>query len=161
MNEGRLSAERNFKVGERLFFNYFYQARGPNPIQSFPNTRWIYLASDSKHATQARIVKDFKQIIAKDWKNNPQFAKAYSLMHDGDLGQWNTVFAYSEDGQQIIVTQKDLDDFRSGAVVIFVLVQIPYKDDGKWHYLRRCQFLVPPAVVPAVWHFCDSFNDSD
>jgi hypothetical protein len=69
------SPERNFHVGEQLFFNYFIKALGPNPIQVFANSRWIYLEPDVKDETQQKVVKDFRQRVAREWKAQPKFAK--------------------------------------------------------------------------------------
>jgi len=160
-NGHTFSAERNFRIGELVHFNYFLKARGPNPIQVFASGQSIYLEPDAKETTQKRIVKEFKQTIAREWKANPEFATNYTVMHEADGGQWNTAFAYTEDGNRRLVTQKDLDDFRTGAVRVFVILQIPYKDNGALHHLRSCQYLVPPATVLGVWHFCDYFNNSD
>ena len=157
---GSISPERNFRVGEQLFFNYFYKAIGPNPIQVFASSRWIYLEPDVEDKTQQKVVKDFKERIMKEWKTQPKFAKSYTLMYQGE-GQFNSAFAHNEEGGHRSITQEELDDFTSGAVRIFVVIQIPYKDSGKWHYLRTCRYLVPPATIPGVWHFCDYFTNSD
>jgi hypothetical protein len=153
--------ERNFHIGEQLFFNYSYKAMGPNPIQVFAGSRWVYLEPDAGDDIQQEIIKNFKERAAREWEANPRFAENYTLMHAGDRGQWNTAFSYTEEGKKRMVMQKDLDDLRTGAVRVLVVIQIPYKDNAEWHYLRTCQYLVPPAMVPAVWHFCDHFTNSD
>jgi len=104
------------------------------------------------------MIEGFKERIATELKARPQLANSYTLMHEG---QWNTAFAHAEDGTRRLITQRDLDDFRTGTVRIFVVIRIPYKDNAEWHNLRTGQYLVPPATVPAIWHFCDYFTDSD
>ena len=159
--DGRnISPERNFHEGDKLFFNYWYKAVGPNPIQVYAGSRWVYLQPDAGDDVQQEVVKDFKGRLTKEWKDHPRFAENYTLMHEGD-SQWNTAFAYTGEGKDRLVKQKDLDDFKAGSVRVLVVIQIPYKDNGEWHYLRTCQYLVPPATVPAVWHFCEHFTNSD
>jgi len=155
-----LLPERNFHEGDKLFFNYWYKAVGPNPVQVYAGSRWVYLKPSAGDDVQQEIVKNFEGRLKKEWKDHPHFAENYTLMHEGD-SQWNTAFAYTEDGKDRIVKQKDLDDIKTGAVRVLLVIQIPYKDNGEWHYLRTCLYLVPPATVPAVWHFCDYFTNSD
>jgi hypothetical protein len=160
-SSGSLSPERNFRIGDQLRFNFSYKALGPNLIHVFSTSRWIYVEPDSSDATQEGIVRDFEQHVARDWKEKPRLKEIYTQMHEGDGGQWNTAFAYTEDRNPRLVTQADLDNFRTGAAVVFVVVQIPYKDNEKWHYLKTCQYLIPPGTLPAVWHFCNYFTNSD
>jgi hypothetical protein len=153
--------ERNFRVGERIFFNYFLKVIGPNPIQVFAQSRRIYLESDVSDETEQEVVKDFEQRVARDWKTQPKFAKNYTLMYPGSNGDFNSAFTYNEDGTPRLITQNDLDDFKTGTVTVFVVIQVPYKDNNKWRYLRTCQYLLPPATIPEVWHSCDYFTNSD
>ena len=97
--------------------------------------------------TQRTMIEGFKERIATELKARPQLVNSYTLMHEG---QWNTAFAHAEDGRGRLITQKDLDDFRTGTVRIFVVIRIPYKENTEWHNLRTCQYLVPPATVRAI-----------
>jgi hypothetical protein len=60
-----------------------------------------------------------------------------------------------------IITQDDLDKFKSGAEVSVVMAVLTYKDGDKIHHLRQCLWLQPPAQPPGIWHFCEGFPDSD
>jgi hypothetical protein len=156
--------ERNFRVDEEMYFNYFFRALGPNPIQVFASSQWIYLEPNASAETQNKVVKAFKQRIARNLKAHPEFAENGTSMYEKGIDQWNSVFTsdkQDEDGKHRLVAQQDLENFKLGTVRVIVLIQVPYKDNGKWHYLRTCQYLVPPATIPEVWHFCDYFINSD
>jgi hypothetical protein len=166
---GQVHSERMFRVNEELFFNYLFKAAGPNPIQVYFNSALVYLRGDDSYGTQRRVIEDFKARMRNTQRVlRPEIAKNYRTMREGDGGAFNSVFAFTGEqnrslGQHYRLTQKDLDSIANRSLVTFVLIEIPYKDAGKWHYLRTCQYPVhgPVNDNPGIWKFCYYFTDSD
>jgi hypothetical protein len=158
-DKGQLLPDQNFLVGDKIFFNYYYKATGPNPIELKQAAGWLYLEADFGPETQRKLVTDFTTRLSEERKQHSIAAEAATLM-PGDQ-RWGSVFAATEDKQYRLVTRNDLDKLRAGTEIAFVFVELSYTDSGKRHHLRTCQFLQPPATPPGIWHYCESFNQSD
>jgi hypothetical protein len=158
-DKGQLLLDQNFQVGDKIFFNYYYKATGPDPVELKEVARWLYLESDSGPETQRKMIADFKKGLNEDRKKHLITTEPSTLM-PGDQ-RWSSVYAATEDRQYRLATLNDLDKLRTGAEIAFVLVELSYTDNGKLHHLRTCQFLQPPATPPGIWHYCEGFNQSD
>jgi hypothetical protein len=156
-DKGQLLPDQNFQVGDKIFFNYGIRATGPNPIELKGFARWLYLEPDFGPGTQRQIVADFKRRLNEERK---QTTIEPGTLMPGDH-RWDSAIAFDENKQFRLVTRTDLDAFRAGTEIAFVLAEVSYLDNGKLHYLRTCQFLQPPAIAPGVWHYCDGFNQSE
>lgn len=161
-NLGNLQADQNLRVGDELFFNYYFNPTGPNPILIDGHSALTKLEPDFSRDTQKRVIEYFKAEVKKEKKEHG-FSPSWSTLMPQDKGHWNTAYAWTDDFKQHqIITKSDLDELTSfGTKIAFVLVEIAYKDNGKLHHLRTCQFLQPPATAPGVWHYCDQFINSD
>jgi hypothetical protein len=157
-DSGQLKSDQNFQVGDKIFFNYYYKATGPDPVELKRTARWLYLERDFGPTTQRQMIADFRTKLNEELKQ--QIAMEPGTLMPGD-NRWNTVYAVTEDKQYRLVSQNDLAEFRAGTEIAFVLVELSYTDNGKLHHLRTCQYLQPPATAPGVWHYCDGFNQSD
>ena len=151
--------EQNFQVGDPIVFNYYFKATGPNPVQLKGIASWMYLEPDSSLETQRQIIVDFKKNVDLERKQHPITTEAGTLM-PGD-NRFSSVYAATEDRRRRLVAPNDLDAFRAGTEIAFVLIEFSYTDNGKPHHLRTCKFLQPPATAPGVWHYCEGFNQSD
>jgi len=109
---GHLLPDQNFQVGDRLFFNFYVKATGPNPVEKLGVARWLYLEPDFKAETQKQMIADFKKRLAQERKEHLVKAEPFTLM-PGD-NRWDTVYAWTEDKQYRLVTQPDLDALRDG-----------------------------------------------
>jgi hypothetical protein len=158
-DKGQLLPDKNFQVGDKIFFNYYYRATGPNPVESKEAAGWLYLEPDFGPQTQQEMIADLKKRLNEERKQHPIPAEPETLM-PGDQ-RWASVYATTEGKQYRLVTRKDLEEFRTGTEIAFVLIELSYTDNGKLHHLRTCQFLQPPATPPGVWHYCEGFNQSD
>jgi hypothetical protein len=158
-DKGQLLPDQNFQVGDKIFFNYHFSATGPNPVELKEIGRWLYLEPDFGSETQREIIGDFRKRLNEERKQHPITSEPGTLM-PGDY-RWDSAVAVNEDKQFRLVTRKDLDEFRAGTEIAFVLVELSYTDNGKKHHLRTCQYLQPPATPPGVWHYCEGFNQSD
>jgi hypothetical protein len=160
-NLGHLVPGQNLHVGDGLFFNYYFNPTGPNPIQVDGHGALTKLEPDFSPDTQKRVIEYFKAEVKKEKKEHP-LPPHWSTLMPQDRGQWNTAYAWTDDFKQHqIITKSDLDDLTLGTKVAFVLVEIAYKDNGNLHHVRTCQFLQPPATAPGVWHYCDDFKNPD
>jgi hypothetical protein len=157
--KGQVSADQNFRVGNPLSFNYYFKVTGPNSIESRGAARELVLEPNFDHKTQLDMIADFKKKVNQERKMHPFAGEPETLM-PGD-SRWSTVYAWDENKQYRLATRTDLDALRFGTQVVFVLVELPYTDNGKLHHLRTCQYLQPPAIPPGIWHFCDGFTHSD
>jgi hypothetical protein len=99
------------------------------------------------------MIADFKTRVSKEKTLRKKKPEPTTLM-PGD-NRWDSAYAWTEDKKQRLVTQADLDAFRLGTQLPFVIVEISYTDNNVLHHLRTCQFLQPPAIPPGIWHYCD------
>ena len=153
----------NFAPGYRLGFNLHYRASGPNPVQLLHSASALYIKPDYKSETQAAVVTQFIAEVKKEQTSHRVHGQASANLHTMMAGdnEFFTAFGWSDTMQPLIVTQEDLDNFKTGAEVNFVIAEIIYQDGKAIHHLRRCMWLQPPASNPGTWHFCETFNDSD
>ena len=155
---GGIATDQNFRVGDRLEFNYFTVVRGPNPIWTHGTATGFVLEPDSRIETQREIVRLFWQ--SGQSTKRPEII-AQELM-PGDR-RFDTV-PKSISGQPpraIALDQATLDDIHQGRKVVFAIVELGYTDAGELHHARVCEYLLPPAYAPGVWHYCDVPFDSD
>jgi hypothetical protein len=165
---GAMTPERAFVVGDKLAFNYFLKVHGPNPIQLFAESQSVYLESDANDDTQRRMIDDFKRRTRQEWKKNPQVTQNYVTLRESDSeSHFNTAFSFTSNKQYHVLTLKELDDLNtptapnSPNLTAFVVIDVPYKESGKWHHLRTCRYPVPPLGPPVIWHFCNYFTNPD
>lgn len=153
----------DFQPGYRLGFNVHYRVSGSNPVQVIDSASALYIGPDSKIETQRTMVSRFTAEIEKE-RNVLKTQEAASLHNHtvmpGD-DDFFTALGWSESMVPLMVTQDDLDKFKTGAEVNFVIAEITYKDNAATHHSRRCIWLQPPASNPGTWHFCEIFNHSD
>jgi hypothetical protein len=157
--KGQLLADQNFQVGDTFFFNVFFKATGPNPVELLPVARWLYVEPDFQDKTQKDMIADFRQRLSAERRKLTVKPEPSTLM----VGEsrFDTAYAKTETNEHRIVTQDDLNALRAGTEIAFMIAEIPYMDHQKLHYLRTCQWLQPPATAPGVWHFCIGFTKSD
>ena len=158
-DKGQLVSDQNLQVGDRLAFDYYFKATGPNPVTTIGTASWLYVEPDFSPETQKPMIADFNARLKKEQKQHVVKAVPFTLMPE-EKDRWNTVYAQA-DKKYRLVTQPDLDALRVGQEIVFVIVEIPYLDSGKVHRLRTCQFLQPPATFPGIWHFCQGFTNPD
>jgi hypothetical protein len=149
----------NFQVGDELWFDYYLNAVGPNPIETGGGARALYLEPDSTFETQQAMFTDFAARLKKERKEHPVKEVIKTVM-PGPAG-WDSVLGHDKNGKAFALTANDLDALQKGTQVAFVIVELKYRDRGKLHHLRTCQFLQPPAIPPGLWYFCDGFTKSD
>jgi hypothetical protein len=156
----RFPTDQNLAVGSPLFFNYYYKATGPNPVLVGSAARLTEIASDFSPDTQHKVIEDFKARVAKEQKEHPSLP-TYSTMMPQDNPHWDSARAYTVNNKPQIIEQSDLNELAVGTKIAYVLVELAYKDRGKVHHLRTCQFLQPPALAPGTWHYCEGFVNPD
>jgi len=156
--KGQLLQDQHFPAGDNLYFNVYYKATGPNPIELIRNSQWLYVEPDYAPETQEDLIADFKERLSKIHKN--QTVGETETLMPGD-GRFITAEAADADDRPRILTANDLARLQAGTEIAFVLVEITYKDRGTIHHARRCAWLQPPADPPGIWHFCEGFNKSD
>jgi hypothetical protein len=160
-SSGNLVADQNLHVGDELAFNYYFNPTGPNPILVNGRASLAKLEPDFSLDTQNKVIGYFRAEIKKEKREHP-ISQKWSIMMPQDKGHWDTAYGWTDDFKQHhILTVDELNALRFGTTIAFVLVEISYKDNGKLHHLRTCQFLQPPATPPGVWHFCDKFTNPD
>jgi hypothetical protein len=152
-----------FKVGDPISFNVHYTATGPNPVQLVEAQRILLLEPDVSLDTEKAAISFFineVDVLRKAGTIKPQI----HTMQKGD-NEFFTVFAWTGliDRADLyrVVTQDDLDKLKNGSEYALLMVVIAYKDLGVVHHLRRCMWLQSPAKPPGIWHFCQTFPDSD
>ena len=148
-----------FAVGEAISFNLYYKQQGPNSVDLVECSRWLYVEGDYQAPTQKALINDFEEKL-KSTQPDSNRNRLPSTLMPGD-SRFFSVSAAGEKGTIRVITQTDLDNFKIGTEVIFVITQLRYKDAGTEHHLRRCMYLQPPAAPPGIWHFCDGFTHSD
>jgi|SRR5208282_2263540 len=153
---GQLVADQNLHVGDELFFNYYTNPTGPNPILVGSAARLIILEPDFSPKSEQEAIESFKAQVKK-----AHVKSKWKTLMPQDTGRWDTAHAWTEDGHHLLITQPLLNDLRTGTQIAYGLVEISYKDNGKLHHLRTCQFLQPPTFAPGTWHFCDNFTNPD
>ena len=160
--KGQFLADQNFQVGDQLFFNYYYEASGPNPVTVIGTARRVYIEPDFEVNTQQAMIDNFKTRLARERKER-KVKPVLSKFMAQDGGRWNTAYASAvgDDKQPRIVTQSDLDALRFGTEIAFVVIEMEYLDNKQVHHLRTCEYLKPPASPPGIWHFCDLDFNSD
>jgi hypothetical protein len=151
----------DFKAGDEFAFNVYFKATGPNSLQLINQGFEVFIESDISHNTQKQVVDEFLSRIEREIKELKMPLRP-ATMTPGDR-HFNTAYAFTspDSREHRVLTQRDLDDLHAGRSVAFVVSQITYTDAGKTHHLRHFAFLQPPATPPGIWHFCESFNDSD
>jgi len=159
---GQILPEHNFRIGDEIYFNFWYNASGPNPVKVFRGSRNVYLGRDTEESTQKAFLEHFKRHVADAWKNHPDLLNDYTPQYQADVGRFGSAFAFQGDSNTKIKVenQAQLSDLLLGHTIPFVIIEIPYKDNDTWHHLRTCQW-VQPATIPGVWHICDVSFPSD
>jgi hypothetical protein len=143
-------------AGDQVAFNVFYKQAGPNPVDLGGTVATAYLRDDSTASTEEEVAQKFASEVAaknKEWDASPV------PIHHPTLGlgtsQFVTAFAQSATSEPLHYTQQDLDGMENGSRVLFVLLNVPYKDMGAMHQFRLCLWLQKNGV----WHYCDVYNN--
>ncbi|MFZ1008805.1 MAG: hypothetical protein WAN65_18345 [Candidatus Sulfotelmatobacter sp.] len=157
--KGELLPQHNFKAGDPLFFNYFFKASGPNPVEQFPSSRALYIKPNFDDKMQWEMIAAFQHKIVTDWKSFKKKPESVTLM--AGAGGFGSAFAKNDKDENRAITEDDLNALQRGTEIAFVIVEIPYEDNKKMHHLRTCRWLQPPALAPATWHYCVGFTKSD
>jgi hypothetical protein len=158
---GKLLEDQHFQVGHNLAFNVYFHASGPNPVEIKEIAGKCYREKTFASETQHAIIADFNNQLRKEHLTNiTRSSNKSTTMMPGDEN-WFTAFAVTDSRDYYVIKKEDLDEFRAGTSVSFVIAQITYEDRGVVHHARRCLWLQPPADPPGIWHFCEGFNRSD
>lgn len=157
--DGKLVPFDDFRVGDLLTFDEYAKVSGPNSVELEGGAHLLYVEPDTKVETQQRMIQDFIARVKKEKKEHPPRGNPKTVV-PGPAG-WDTIYAYTEDKQHRLITADDLTALRNGTEIIFAISEISYKDQGKLHHARTCQYLQPPAIPPGIWHFCDGFMKDD
>lgn len=159
VKDGQISNQRDFRVGDDLAFNVYYKHTGPNPVEVINISRALYTEPDRNDDTQNALIADFEGVMREERKNGlAAKSKPHTLM-PGEAAFFTAFALTGKEPRKL--TADELDRLALGKEVAFVIAQITYDDLGTVHHLRRCVLLLPPASFPAVWGFCQGFNDSD
>ena len=143
-------------AGDQVAFDVFFKQAGPNPVELGGAVATAYLRGDGTTSTQEEVAQQFASEVAakhKEWD-----ASAISLHHPTlGLGtaQYLTAFAKSATSEPLRYTQEDLDKIDDGSRVIFVLLNVRYKDLGEMHQFHLCLW----RQANKAWHYCDVYND--
>jgi len=143
-------------AGDKVAFNVFYKQAGPNPVELGGVIATAYLRDDSEVSTEEEVAKQFTSQVAakhKEWDAMPV------PFHHPTLGlgtsQFVTAFAQSATSEPLHYTQQDLDGMENGSRVLFVLLNVPYKDMGAMHQFHLCML----RQKNEVWRYCSAYND--
>ena len=160
---GKPRDDQNFRVGDLLFFNFYFKApaSNPNPITAVGEVySRLYVEPGNGLSTQKVLIEDFERKIAEEQKRLGVHKERATLM-PGDR-RWISAIAVRDEHTKWILTQPDLDDFHSGRKTIFLLIELPYLDRDQVHHLRDCSFLQAPAKRPGdIWANCGATFTSD
>jgi hypothetical protein len=157
--KGQLIADQNLQVGDEFAFDFYFRATGPNPVDLYSVSRWLYVEPDFQDKTQRDMIATFKQRLSAERKKQIRKPEPSTFM-PGER-RFDTAYAKSEPNEHRIVSHDDLNALRNGTEIAFVIVEVAYMDTKKLHHLRTCQWLTPPAIAPGIWHFCVGFTNSD
>jgi len=154
----------NFQAGDPLGFNLHYRATGPNAIYVGGSGMMVLLEPDDNPGTLKKAYQSFIERVAEDKKKTANQEKDQWRLFIPGAAQFNSALAWDgpkEHPTTHVVTQTELDNLKSGALVAVVIAVFDYKDGGKIHHLWYCSFLQPPAQPPGIWHGFDACPDSD
>lgn len=163
---GDIAEGKNFKPGDILGFNVHFTATGPNPVKVIETASLTCVEPDSsadsiKTATGIFMQEATKERAAAVLLSPKPKAQTQTLMPSDQHFFTPSVWTGAVPYKPWIITQDDLDKFKSGAEVSVVMAVLTYKDGDKIHHLRQCLLLQPPAQPPGIWRFCEGFPDSD
>jgi hypothetical protein len=161
--QGKPLADQSWKVGQSLAFNFDIRATGPNAVELLAIIPALYLEDGHEPNVGQHVITKFQRTLKVLWKGHTH-DKEFMTLTAGQ-GGFRTAFTMSETGvedQRRAVTQEELDAIHSGSKLIFVIVEMTYRDGGKAHHTRMCDFVLPPALFPtAIWETCGGFGNSD
>jgi hypothetical protein len=95
-NVGKLLPDQNLQVGGGLFFNYYYKATGPSPVQEDGNARLTILEPDFSPASQQKAIEYFKATIKKESRER-HIKPAYTVFMPQDADHWDSARAWTEE----------------------------------------------------------------
>jgi hypothetical protein len=122
---GQLQTDQNLHVGDELFFNYYVNPTGPNPVSEDGAARAVILEPDSSPKSENEAIEHFKDEIKKERKDHP-VKPIWTILMPQDKGHFDTARAFTEDRNREVITQPLLDELRAGTKVAYVLVEISY-----------------------------------
>lgn len=146
----------SFIAGDKVAFNVFYKQVGPNPVELGGVLASIYLRADDEISTEEEVAHKFANEVAakhQEWDARP-VPVHHPTMSVGS-SQYVTAIAQSAGSEPLHYTQQDIDDIDNGSKVLFVLLNVPYKDLGVEHQFHLCMF----RQKNGVWHYCNVYND--
>lgn len=156
-SEGPPTEGNNFQPGDPVGFNIHFKVTGPNPIEYYGMFPALYIESNHDSATQREMLAKF--IAARDtaFKGSKHTSSTLMPEYRGFI----SVVAWNSDNHFLIATQEELDKWKAGTEVVFVISEMLYKDGKIAHHTRRCLWLQRPAAAPGIWHSCEVFGESD
>jgi hypothetical protein len=154
---GQVVTERDFQVGDDLAFLVMCNQSGPNPVEMVESSLLTYAEPNYELSTQKTVIADFEKRIRRGRKAQPYPTKGPFFKLMPGEHRFFTAFSPNPDDTRRVVQQADLDKMKSGNEILFVIAQFIYRDNGKAHNLRRCEWLQPPSRLPGIWHSCVGF----
>ena len=122
---------------------------GPAVADDIKGVAKVYLAPDTRDATETALIAAFKKEAALYLKTHT----GSSLEPGGSEQQWFT----GESDRNI--TDDDIKKLANGSEIIYLLASENYTDPTGPHYMHYCRSVQPPAFNPEVWHFCNGYQD--
>jgi hypothetical protein len=160
-----------FSVGDPLAFNIHYGVSGPNPVTLLSVAMGTEIANHvltenqgyDQKVVDAAIYEFLAEIKKEQHKIKPASHSISQTLMAGDH-RFNTAFSWTDKSYTThrLVTQRDLDDVKSGDETWIAISILTYSDAGNVHHARQCMWLDAPGDTHGVWHDCGgAFPDSD
>jgi len=135
-------------VGQPLEFNIWFTNVGPGVATNVGTRQRSFIEPDMSTPSEDDALEEFKK------RKSPEPQVGGAILDKGAIN-FSTA-------PGVILAPEDYDNLVYGRRVVYVVAEIPYRDDSGQHVRHYCAVLQPPqSGGTMIWHFCDSYNDED